>query len=255
MKTYDKQLNGRVFPVLECYKDLPTKAWNFMATVLGGRFNDYNLLMDMSLSEALENSSTKNPKSTLNFLKKHFKTHDICPLFIKEFNKKNRDTKMKTVKGDLIKRAENGEFDVIVHGCNCFHTMGAGIAGQLARKYPEVLQTDIEESEFGDKNKLGSYTAVQIETDDALFTVVNAYTQFECGGDQRYASYDAIDRVFRKLAFDLNVESIEDYSELKIGYPMIGAGLAGGDWDVIKVIIEKALNGLDHTLVIYDPNV
>lgn len=162
---------------------------------------------------------------------------------------------MKTVKGDLIKRAENGEFDVIVHGCNCFHTMGAGIAGQLARKYPEVLQTDIDESEYGDANKLGSYTAVQIERGDVLFTVVNAYTQFQCGGDQRYASYDAIDRAFRKLAFELNSNSVDGYfTKLKIGYPMIGAGLAGGDWDVIKVIIEKALDGTDHTLVVYDPN-
>lgn len=34
----------------------------------------------------------------------------------------------KEIKGDLIKLALEGEFDVIAHGCNCFCTMGAGIA-------------------------------------------------------------------------------------------------------------------------------
>lgn len=33
--------------------------------------------------------------------------------------------------GDLIERAENGDFDVIIQGCNCFHTMGAGIAKSI----------------------------------------------------------------------------------------------------------------------------
>ena len=35
---------------------------------------------------------------------------------------------MRTVTGDLITLALEGEFDVIIHGCNCYNTMGAGIA-------------------------------------------------------------------------------------------------------------------------------
>lgn len=35
---------------------------------------------------------------------------------------------MKTIQGNFIHLAQNGEFDLIVHGCNCFCTMGAGIA-------------------------------------------------------------------------------------------------------------------------------
>jgi len=33
---------------------------------------------------------------------------------------------MKTIQGNLIHLAQDGEFDLIVHGCNCFCTMGAG---------------------------------------------------------------------------------------------------------------------------------
>ena len=31
---------------------------------------------------------------------------------------------MKTIKGNLITMAKEGKFDVIVHGCNCYHVMG-----------------------------------------------------------------------------------------------------------------------------------
>ena len=39
------------------------------------------------------------------------------------------------VDGDLIKLAKVGKFDVIVHGCNCLSTMGAGIAPQMAAAF------------------------------------------------------------------------------------------------------------------------
>ena len=41
---------------------------------------------------------------------------------------------MNKIKGDLIKFAINGKFDVIIHGCNCFCTMGAGIAKTIKEK-------------------------------------------------------------------------------------------------------------------------
>ena len=86
---------------------------------------------------------------------------------------------MKTIKGDLIKLAEEGEFDVIIHGCNCFHAMGGGIAKQLADKYPEVEEAD-KQSEFGDPEKLGSYSVASIFGTDYIhkFIVINAYTQY-----------------------------------------------------------------------------
>ena len=41
----------------------------------------------------------------------------------------------------------------------------------------------------------------------------------------------------------------KDFSGKRIGYPAIGAGLAGGDWNIIKNIIDTALQGEDHTFV------
>ena len=40
-----------------------------------------------------------------------------------------------------------------------------------------------------------------------------------------------------------------DFAGLRIGYPLIGAGLAGGDWQRIAAIIDDALVDQHHTLV------
>ena len=42
---------------------------------------------------------------------------------------------MKIINGDIIKLAP--EFDVVIHGCNCFHKMGAGVAKLIAKNFPE----------------------------------------------------------------------------------------------------------------------
>ena len=150
---------------------------------------------------------------------------------------------MNIIKGDLLKLADTGIFDVIVHGCNCFHSMGAGIAPQIANKYSGVRDADFQ-TPHGDISKLGSYSEVTNMTEYGGLTVINAYTQFSTGGFA--VSYDAIDKVFKQIARDCD-------KSLSIGYPMIGAGLAGGDWDIIKVIIDKALDGFNHTVVEYTP--
>lgn len=150
---------------------------------------------------------------------------------------------MKTIEGDLLKLATAGEFDVIVHGCNCFCTMGKGIALSVKQQFPSAYQADCA-TEKGDKNKLGGYTQAVIEQNNHTFTVVNAYTQYNWRS-KKNADYDAIKAVFEKIK--------TNFSGQRIGYPLIGAGLAGGDWAVISDIISTALSGEDHTLVRFKP--
>jgi O-acetyl-ADP-ribose deacetylase (regulator of RNase III) len=51
---------------------------------------------------------------------------------------------MKKVKGDLIKLAKEGAFDLIIHGCNCFGTMGAGIARTIKSQFPVAYTADLD---------------------------------------------------------------------------------------------------------------
>jgi O-acetyl-ADP-ribose deacetylase (regulator of RNase III) len=151
---------------------------------------------------------------------------------------------MKTIKGDLIKLALEGKFDIIIHGCNCFCTMGAGIAKAIKAEFPEAFKAD-QVTEKGDKSKLGSYTQATTSQNGHSITVINAYTQFNYRGKGIKADYDAIRNVFKELK--------SEYSGKRFGLPLIGAGLAGGDWKVISEIISEELQGEDYTLVEFAP--
>ncbi len=148
---------------------------------------------------------------------------------------------MKVIEGDLIALAKDGHFDVIVHGCNCFNTMGAGIAKVIANEFPAALYAD-RQTIKGDRSKLGTLTTAEIPSTETPLIVVNAYTQFNYRGSGPKVDYTAIEQCFRTIA--------QLFPDSKIGYPMIGAGLAGGDWGVISSIIEAVLDGTDHTLVV-----
>lgn len=151
---------------------------------------------------------------------------------------------MNIVKGDLIRMAEEGRFDVIIHGCNCFCAMGNGIAKTVRDRLPEAYAAD-RKTKKGDRNKLGTYSSATIVRGDISFVVINAYTQFDFWTKGVKADYEAIDAVMKKVK--------ADFPGKTIGYPLIGAGLARGDWSRISQIINDALAGEDHTLVQYVP--
>ena len=150
---------------------------------------------------------------------------------------------MHTVKGDLITLAGQGWFDVIVHGANCFHTFGAGIASTIKNTFPAAYEADLN-TNYGDKDKMGDISYATVQTDKGDLIVVNGYTQFGFFSEIN-ADYDAIRGVFQMVKIL--------YSGKRIGYPAIGAGLGGGDWEIISKIIEEELEGEDHTFVQYQP--
>jgi O-acetyl-ADP-ribose deacetylase (regulator of RNase III) len=132
------------------------------------------------------------------------------------------------VKGDLIEMALENKFDAIVHGCNCFCTMGGGIAYAIKNNFPEAYEKD-KQTLRGSYNKLGTIGAVKCErSNGSKVIVVNAYTQFNPGPD------------FRLNAFKMCIDKIGHYFKgMHIGFPWIGAGIGGGDWNQIKPLIES----------------
>lgn len=162
------------------------------------------------------------------------------------------------IKGDLIKLAINGNFDVICHGVNCYATMGAGIAPQMAKafgcdKFPLERQ-----QHRGDYNKLGqidwkvnTYTGGTDEFNFFEFdlAVVNIYSQYgfglnHDGGTARPIDYDALRLGLRKIN--------HQFKGRHVGLPQIGCGLAGGDFNIVSKIIQEELKDCKVTVVIYD---
>ena len=147
---------------------------------------------------------------------------------------------MQTEKGDLIQKARAGEFDVIVHGCNCFCTMGAGIAKTIRQVFPAAYEADVA-TVPADKTKLGHYSVARVQVPGKTLDIINAYTQYEWKGPGQKVDYKAVRQVFRQVK--------QAYAGKRIGYPAIGAGLAGGDWSMIAAIIDEELVGEEHVFV------
>jgi O-acetyl-ADP-ribose deacetylase (regulator of RNase III) len=133
---------------------------------------------------------------------------------------------MNIIKGDLLTLGKNNDFDIILHGCNCFNMMGAGIAAQIAQQFPDAQMAD-NETLRGDPGKLGTYTVGM----SGRLVILNCYTQFgisSIGND--VFEYMAFERVLDKIA--------QRFGKWRIGLPLIGMGLAGGDEGRIIPMIE-----------------
>lgn len=146
--------------------------------------------------------------------------------------------KIKYTKGDLVRDAER-DFDVIAHGCNCWCSMGKGIALTVKIKYPRAFDAD-RATALGSSDKLGTYSSW---SNDEI-TILNMYTQWTYKGSSVKADYDAIRNGMKLVK--------QNFSGKKIGLPLIGAGLAGGDFDIIETIITEELRGENVTIVVWE---
>jgi len=133
---------------------------------------------------------------------------------------------LKHKKGNLLDLAEFGEFDIVVQGCNCFNTMGGGIAREIRERYPMAATVD-NETLKGDYLKLGNFTTAFT----GKFLIVNAYTQHNMSKGEDVFEYTAFELILQKLC--------HIYGNKRIGLPYIGMGLAGGNKERIMAMIEQ----------------
>jgi O-acetyl-ADP-ribose deacetylase (regulator of RNase III) len=160
---------------------------------------------------------------------------------------------MKIIRGDLLKLALTEEVTHIVHGCNCFHAMGSGIAGLLAKQFPEIPKAD-RDTKSGDIKKLASYSRAYVtEQVDAPigpfpaqafhlvhpFHCINLYTQYSPGAD-------FLPSLFPEALKLLN----KDFKGRTLYFPMIGCGIGGGDWATVMSDMLKYLKDVNVVVVI-----
>lgn len=154
------------------------------------------------------------------------------------------------IEGDLLKMSQQGKFDFIGHGCNCFATMGAGIALPIGIMYPEA--------KIADKNfvapsymRLGNFSIGLVHVNRRaksfdILRIVNFYSQYHGGPN---LDKEALILSLRKFATFRRVSSFFNEDQYRIGLPIIGCGIAGGNWNTVKKIIAKELKEFDVTIV------
>ncbi len=153
------------------------------------------------------------------------------------------------ITGDLIAETKTGKYDFIIHCANCFGVMGAGIAPKLAEAFNGVREADLEFSvPVGSSDRLGLYSFAVDKRYNAV-KVINFYGQYDTGTDSRKFNYEALALFLEKFTAD-----VEDWQKMKrkkayIGIPKFGAGLAGGNWDVIECMIANLAPSLKFEVV------
>jgi len=133
--------------------------------------------------------------------------------------------------------------DGFLHQCNCFCTMGAGIALSIKNKYPELYKADIQFSKRGDSSKLGKFSTVKCHDDKQGY---NMYGQYNMGMGKRQTNYEAVYKGLYDICAHATVNNI-----MKLGLPRnMGCVLGGGSWIVIRAIIEDIFGAWQNDLYI-----
>lgn len=147
--------------------------------------------------------------------------------------------------GDLL---EASNF-YIAHGCNAQGVMGSGVAKALRTKWPSIYPPYLAacDAAADPRNLLGTYTAQNVDGTVGGRRILNVITQLEYGREpgRRYVSYDAIDNGFRAVVSHMS------HPRKGIAIPMVGAGLAQGNWGVIETILSKITIDLNTSFRVY----
>ena len=138
---------------------------------------------------------------------------------------------------------------LIVHGCNAQGVMGSGVAKAVRDRYPQAF-SDYRAAFDAGGLSLGQVVWTVVNPNPASrLAIANGITQRFYGRDPsvRYVDEAAVQTVFE------TVGAIARTHGLTVHYPKIGAGLGNGDWSRLYPIIQRALEGVDHTLWVPAP--
>lgn len=156
------------------------------------------------------------------------------------------NTMKSQIEGDIIDLFERTEKNAwLIHQANCFHTMRAGLAGQLSVKYPGIVDVDIVGSKKANPYKLGYFT-IYVHDHLKRKYIVNLYGQYRPGPNTEYS---ALIKGLSRLA------KLKFQKEDNILLPKIGSGIGNAEWNVVEHIIDKELKSFNYTIVYYKPPV
>lgn len=152
------------------------------------------------------------------------------------------------VKGDMVKHLGSDEhLDAYAHQCNCFCRMGRGIAPLLVKANPEVRAVD-NETEVGDEKKMGDFSVTRNTNKPLVFNIYGQYhwSKYKVAPN-RNTNYTALKEGLLKVKLHL-----EYLGKTTLGLPLIGCGLAGGDWKgVVLPMIEDVFQDSNIEITIF----
>jgi O-acetyl-ADP-ribose deacetylase (regulator of RNase III) len=142
------------------------------------------------------------------------------------------------IKGDVTDPVVPG---IIAHVCNNRYAWGAGVVLAISEKWPVAKKAYYE---FSSTSRLGMVQFVQVQEGISVCNMIAQDGFYD--GIRPAVSYTHLDRCLRKL------NRYAASQNTSVHMPMIGAGLGGGNWDVVRAII-KANMKVDTYIYEYTP--
>lgn len=157
-----------------------------------------------------------------------------------EYQEKRKDkVGIFDVEGDLLDVDEG----IIAHQTNCIGVMGAGLARGVKAKYTAVYAEYREHCLIHEAHELLGTTQV-IETKEGVH-VANLFGQNTVGRGSRQTDYGAL------LNSLLELREYAEEENLDVALPFeLGCGLAGGDWSIVRELIQIAFRDFGRTVAI-----
>lgn len=157
--------------------------------------------------------------------------------------------------GDVTKAEEY----IIAHGCNAQGKMNSGVAKVIRAEFPGVFDAYVSYLELHNnpmgygRDPVGTVCLYVHHYSGKLFSspkekmIANMITQRNYGrSGEIYVDYDAVRSCMRYLNKRARMYTKPPHA---VAMPMIGAGLGGGDWNIISSIIEE--ESIDFQPVVY----
>lgn len=120
--------------------------------------------------------------------------------------------------------------DAIGHFCNAQHVMGGGLALRVKTKYPDAYKADLATIK-GDIKKMGTFSYAVLPSNKHI---INIYTQYNFGYGTRHTNYEYVYNGLTAVNEFLITNGLQTF-----GLPKnAGCRLGGGDWRIIRSIIE-----------------
>lgn len=134
---------------------------------------------------------------------------------------------------------------IIAHGCNALGFMGAGFALKIRQRFPAAFAA-YKSQQRSDGLLLGSVSFAQV---GERLWVANVITQARIYGaaGEPLADLDAIEKGMSIVA----AKALE--LGLAVEMPLIGCGLAHGQWNDIRPRIEAGLGQVQARVWIFEP--
>lgn len=141
----------------------------------------------------------------------------------------------RVVQGDIF----STHLNAIAHGVNCQGVMGAGIALEVKRRYPEAYNGYVRYL-----NRIDPFQHTAIGTmhpypvPGTNLHILNCFTQVDTAKQRGEVaiSYQAIFTSFSVAGLYCKENGIKE-----LAIPQVGAGLGGGNWKIIYQLIANAL--------------